>query len=93
MNTIKAYMSQCIDILVNNDVNNAITEGIKEPLKCEHKSVHTCVHTCVFNNNGTKCNKNRKYGEYCHKHRKLHLLRDNILVLEHFTSNIKVNFS
>ena len=93
MNTIKAYMSQCIDILVNNDVNNdvnnAVTEDVKGPLKCEHKSDHTCVHTCVFNNNGTKCNKNRKYGDYCHKHRKLHLLRDNILVLEHFTSNIK----
>ena len=36
MNTIKAYMSQCIDILVNNDVNNGVnngvTEGVKEPL-------------------------------------------------------------
>jgi len=81
MNTIKAYMSQYIDILVNKDV----TEDVKEPLKCEHKSDHTCV----FINNGTKCNKNRKYGKYCHRHRKLHLLNNDLIILDRFTSNIK----
>jgi hypothetical protein len=46
---------------------------------------------CIFKNEGCPCNIKSidEYGGFCKKHRKHYLIKDDYIVLEHFTSNIK----
>lgn len=40
---------------------------------------------CDFICNGEKCNKHKKYGNYCCKHKRLYLVKDNNIIIDRFT--------
>ena len=49
------------------------------------------MNNCIHITNDSKCSSksNEKYGGYCKKHRKEYLLKDNIIHIDHFTSDCK----
>ena len=43
---------------------------------------------CEFLVNNDKCKKKACYGNFCKKHRREYLIRDNKIIIERFTNNL-----